>query len=121
MSCCWDIRCVDCGENHGFHDLNHEERLMAALIRHRHAIAGLVALVRDPDARVELVVEYREIRIDPSFFEKHKWHHLRPVNEYGQLLGDCDEWVSCPQCGGAHPCRLPEDHEGTHQQGEPHP
>lgn len=117
MSCHWDIRCVDCGEDHGFHDMNHAERRMLALIRHRHAIADLQALARDPEARVWLVFEFCEIQIDPAFFNKHRWHQLRPVNEYGRLEGDCFERVPCPQCGRSHPCRLPDGHEA---EGTPH-
>ena len=55
MSCDWDIKCVDCDETHGFQDMNHDERLMLALVRHADAIAALHAVVSDRDASVELV------------------------------------------------------------------
>jgi hypothetical protein len=116
MSCDWDIKCVDCNEEHGFDDMNHDEDLMHALVRHADAIVGLYALVSDPHVRVELVVG-RGRCVDPAFFKRHQGHRLRPVDEYGRLSGDCFERVACPSCGSSHPCKLPEGHEAT---GEPH-
>jgi hypothetical protein len=117
MSCNWDIKCVDCNERHHFHDMNHEERVMLALIRHAGAIAALDALASDPEAKVELVIAWRGWRVDTAFFKKHQGHHLRPIDEYGRLLGDCTERVECPSCGAVHPCKLPEGHE---TKGESH-
>lgn len=117
MSCDWDIKCVDCDEKHGFQDMNHCEDLMHALIRHANAIAMLHALAEDRFANVELMAMYPERSVNILFFKKHQGHHLRPVNEYGGLSGDCSERVACPTCGTSHPCKLPEGHE---TKGEPH-
>lgn len=119
MSCDWDIKCVDCDEEHGFDDMNHKDDLMHVLIRHADAIAAFHTAMcdRDMDDGVGLATKYPERRINTAFFKKHQGHRLRPVNEYGQLSGDCSERVDCPSCGASHPCKLPDGHETT---GEPH-
>lgn len=117
MSCDWDIKCVDCDEAHGFQDMNHAEDLMLALVRHADAIAALHALAQDRFANVEFVTMHPQRSIRSAFFKKHQGHHLRPVDEYGSLSGDCSARVECPSCGSSHPCKLPDGHEGT---GEPH-
>ena len=117
MSCDWDIKCTDCDETHGFQDMNHDEPLMLALVRHADAIAALHAVVSDRDSNVDLVAGPAGQRVRTDFFQKHKGHHLWPVDEYGRLSGNCHERVECPSCGTYHPCKLPKDHEAK---GEPH-
>ena len=119
MSCDWDIKCVDCDEEHGFTDMNHAEDLMHVLVRHADAIAAFHAAMSDRDMAygVGLAMKYPERQINTAFFKKHQGHHLRPVDEYGRLSGDCSERVTCPSCSASHPCKLPEGHEAK---GEPH-
>ena len=117
MSCDWDIKCVDCNEEHGFEDMNHDERLMLSLVRHADAIAALHAAIVDPDTCVELVTGPAGRRVDTAFFKKHQGHQLRPVDEYGRLSGNCARRVECPSCGTYHLCKLPEGHEAK---GDPH-
>lgn len=114
MSNDWDIRCVDCAENHGFQDMNHDEELMHALIRHAEVIAALHKLESEPHMHFELLAG-RGRRVDTAFFKKHYGHLLRPVDEYGRLSGDCFERVACPSCGSSHPCKLPVDHAEPHR------
>ena len=120
MSCDWDIKCVDCDEEHGFEDMNHNEDLMLALVRHADAIATFHEVIGDRDMPypgIGLTTKYRERQINTAFFKKHQGHRLRPVDEYGRLSGDCSARVACPSCGASHPCKLPDGHEAT---GEPH-
>src|SRR5437762_1565511 len=109
MSCDWDIICVDCNEEHGFSDLNHEDHAMQVIVRHADAIAALCGLEQDLERPIEFL-QYRGRTIQPVFFKKHQGHQLRPIDEYGRMLGDCTEWADCSACGGSHPCRLPENH-----------
>lgn len=114
MSCDWHIRCVTCGDTHRFDDANHMDEAMSALIRHRDAIAALVPLLREPhvDIVFSLGLGNRcdEWRIDPAWFAKHAGHELRPIDEYGCLLGQCGEHVRCGECSSWHLCALEHGH-----------
>lgn len=112
MSCDWDIRCLDCGVSHGFEDANNRDDLMLLLIEHAVAIAALVPLLADPCADIALTGDYRH-RINASWFAKHATHRLRPIDEYGVLLGQCRKRVACCACGSAPHCVLAYEHAGA--------
>ncbi len=109
MSCDWNIKCLDCDETLHFNDANHQDKLMTDIIRHRDAIVAIAPLLKSGD--VELRTYYGQI--DTDWFFKHRGHRLRPIDEYGALLGQCNERVTC-SCGAQHRCKLDVEHEGAH-------
>lgn len=110
MSNDWDVRCVDCGVSHGFHDANHQEDLMLTLCANAAAIAGLAPLL-DAERWIELkVAHYGDV--DVRWFARHASHKLVPVDEYGRLLGQCRKYVACSECSTQHHCKLDADHDG---------
>lgn len=116
MSTDWDIRCVDCGENYGFDDMNRREGLMLALVRnapHLVQFAGVLADLRSED--VELRVSFPDRIINLAFFLRHAGHRLSPIDEYGRLSGNCHGQAACGSCGKSHPCALAVDHAGDHR------
>ena len=116
MSTDWDIRCVDCGENYGFEDMNRREGLMLALVRCADALAqhaNVFADLRSED--VELRVSYPDHVINLEFFQRHRGHRLSPVDEYGRLSDNCSGHAACASCGKSHPCALIVGHAGDHK------
>lgn len=116
MSCHWGVKCVTCDSKHWFNDANHREDLMLLLIRHRDALAGLAELVAGAWS-ASLVVDISTLwgRVDPAWFRDHAGHELRPVDEYGRLLGQCGEGVACACCGVSGNCALDHGHAGECQ------
>lgn len=110
MSTDWNIKCLDCGDVHGFDDANHQDELMAHLCKHADAIANLAPLLAD-DHSVEFRTYYGSI--DAAWFVKHRGHKLWPVSEYGDLLGQCAEYVKCT-CGSMKRCTRDAGHAGSH-------
>ncbi len=112
MSTDWNIKCLDCGDVHGFDDANHEEALMVLLCEHAKALGGLAPLL-SRFARHSTDVELRTPygRIDAAWFAKHAGHRLCPIDEYGALLGQCAKYVICV-CGRSERCKLEHLHEG---------
>lgn len=112
MSCDWDVRCVTCGDNHGFHDANHCEDLMLSLCKRAEAIAALVPLIATSRyGEIELRVgSYGAV--DVRWFARHAGHQLSPVDEYGRLLNQCQNYVACGECSTQHHCKLDKDHAG---------
>lgn len=109
MSCDWNVHCVDCKDTHYFNDANHEDKLMAALCKHADAIAGLVDLVKTDDVQLGTLWG----RVDPGWFARHRGHKLVPINEYGDLLTQCAEFVKCG-CGSMRRCTKDAEHDGDH-------
>jgi hypothetical protein len=110
MSTRWHIHCLDCDDGHHFENANRMESAMLALIKHRHAIAALDPLARDQEFSLTFEI-WGAGAIDTSWFVKHAGHHLRPKDEYGRLLGQCGEYVTCGECSSRHHCALEHGHE----------
>lgn len=111
MSTDWNVHCLDCNETHGFDDANHMDDTMASLCKHAAAIAALAPLLAAAGA-VRLEVEYHG-RIDAAWFARHLGHRLVPISEYGDVLGQCAEYVAC-ECGNTRRCKLEYGHAGEH-------
>lgn len=115
MSCDWSVHCLDCQATHRFGDANHQEDVMLLLCKHAAAIAGLAGLVAEPALQgwgVGISTPWGSV--DPAWFRDHLGHRLAPINEYGQILGRCSEWVTC-ECGTVHPCAREQGHDGEHR------
>jgi hypothetical protein len=110
MSTDWNVHCVDCKDTHTFDDANHQDTLMALLCKHADAIATIAPLLA-----ADGCIEFRTMwgRIDPAWFAQHKGHKLVPISEYGDLLTQCAEYVTC-SCGSTRRCALDAGHEGGH-------
>lgn len=106
MSRDWNIRCVDCDQTHHFNDASHRDELMSFLCAYAKQIA---ALPMHPELR--LATYYGDI--DQEWFRTHAAHRLVPIDEYGGLLTQCTEWVSC-SCGSNRRCTLDAGHAGQH-------
>lgn len=111
MSCHFDLWCKTCEDDAGLH-INHGERRLLDLLKHRAAFEGLT------DAAIDAYAEAStEGRVDTDalrFFPRHKGHEVVVRDEYGRESGRCGEWVDCPTCGHAQPCALKAGHEGGH-------
>lgn len=119
MSRDWNIRCVTCGETHAFDDGILYR--MRDLIEARREIAALAPLVRAAkktraatSGDLEISVGIYRGEIDLDWFEKHRDHDLRPIDEYGELDTDCGKIFQCPCCQSSKSCRLDEGHAGDH-------
>lgn len=113
MSTDWNIKCVDCGDVHGFDDANHMDQEMLILIKHADSIAALADLVAECGS-IRLGFEYDNYGpIDPVWFRKHLGHQLMPIDEYGRLLDRCSERVTCGECETSHWCTLTLGHDGA--------
>lgn len=112
MSTDWNVHCVDCNDTLGFNDANHQDELMALLCKHGDAIAALADLMRDGRFDVKLETYYGAI--DADWFATHKGHKLVPISEYGDLLTDCAEYVTC-SCEARYRCTLERGHAGEHE------
>lgn len=104
MSCYWSIKCLDCNEEAGL-DGNHAVEFMRAVIQHAVPLAALRGL------DVEITSLYGGL--SQAWFATHAEHKLIPVNEYGELDGDCAESFACPACGCTHFCTLPKGHDAN--------
>ena len=116
MSCDWDVRCLDCQEDLGIDNANHAVELMRVIITHVKEIAAIDPFLKAAD-RAGYFIDFSfgsGSYIQTAWFVKHADHRLAPVNEYGQLDGECGAWVSCPECKHDEHCRLPKGHAGDH-------
>ena len=111
MSTDWHVHCVDCNVSHTFDDANHQDRLMLLLIKHADAIASLAAL-QSEDRSIELRTLWGQI--EANWFLNHRGHTLMPIDEYGRLLDQCHERVTC-ECTMVWPCTLKLGHDGPHR------
>lgn len=109
MSTDWNVKCLDCDDVCTFDDANHQDVLMSMLCKHAEAIAALAPLLAS--ACIELRTDYGPI--DATWFARHVGHRLRPISEYGDLLGQCAEHLPC-QCGVLQRCILDAEHGGDH-------
>lgn len=113
MSTDWNIRCVDCNDTHIFNDANRMCDLMVLLIEHAPAIAALAPLLKaSPDVQFAAGYGGTYGSIDPSWFATHLGHRLRPIDEYGGLLGQCWKYLGCSECGATRHCALDDSHDG---------
>ena len=120
MSTDWDVYCLDCEEEAGFYDANHEIDLMREIVKHGPALAKAcrILLELQPNLRssYRLQVGYSEPRykVDFKWWVEHGEHRLVARNEYGCCDGDCDEHYRCLGCESWLRCVLPKGHEGPH-------
>jgi hypothetical protein len=112
MSCDWNIKCITCDSTLVFNDANHQQNLMVLLVEHRRAIGRLATLLCSPAEGIRLATNYGNV--DAAWFAFHAEHDLRPVDEYGRLMGQCNQRVTCPSCTTEHPCVLDYGHAGPH-------
>lgn len=111
MSRDWHVYCVDCGVTHAFDDANHQDDLMLLLCKHADTLAILSEFM------VEALEELVSLRtpwgdIDCVWFRAHLGHNLRPIDEYGQVLGVCHLRIQCGACGNHDQrCVLESGHE----------
>lgn len=79
MSCNWDVRCVECGEDAGL-----ESRYVDVVERIISVSPSLAALSSFAycDVRLDGVYVY------PAFFKEHLGHALCPVDDCGCVRGD---------------------------------
>lgn len=110
MSTDWNIRCVPCGETLHFNDANHREDMMLELIAHREELEQVAPLLRAKCFDVRIETSYGDVSAE--WFLKHKGHELRPYNEYGAYLNQCEKWVTC-DAGEHHKCILDRNHDGS--------
>lgn len=120
MSTDWDVRCLDCAENHGFEDANHEVQLMVTVARSGRKLAQLAGVVRkiqeSTHSDVSLKLGLDRLRVDLAWFEKHGTHRLIAVNEYGRCFDECGIYFSCGECHRDRQCHRPDGHEGEHSE-----
>lgn len=110
MSTYWDVVCLDCGEDAGLH-LNHGSESLRALIAKREPLAALA----DAEVDIKIIIPGERGYVKLEFFKKHVGHVIAPVNEYGDINGDCNELhMTGPYSTDGARCRLPEHHEGDH-------
>jgi hypothetical protein len=122
----WDVRCLDCGVQHGFSDANHDDKLMIAVAKAGPALAALagdptvVALAKESCScsTLRLALGHGPHAADLDWFATHGRHRLVAVDEYGYFDGDCGEWPikSGP---GQFQCRKPHGHSGDHSPDRP--
>jgi hypothetical protein len=102
---------------HAFDDANHMDELMAVLCKHAGAIAALAPMMSELRERHVLGDVYFAVahhgEIDTAWFAAHLGHRLVPISEYGHLLNQCTEYVTC-MCGERHRCTKDYGHEGDH-------
>lgn len=116
MSNSYDLRCVDCAETHSFDD-NRSTESIQTLIRHADAIAALAPMMaEEPFLNCpSLTLGFNRGScgaIDAAWFAAHAGHHLAVIDEYGRLLDECGNAVSCGACGHVERCRLTPRHSG---------
>lgn len=111
MSTAYDLHCVDCNAGLGLECYDSNE--LARVRSKRNTLAALSVLVASLDGIVRAEHSYLG-HIDLGFFERHRDHNIRIVDEYGAYVGDCRERVECECCGTRVHCRLPHAHEGEH-------
>lgn len=114
MSNDWDFYCVPCEERCGLQDLNHCERELLAVLKHRAAIEALGPALKDIDSLGYSMMADGSFPDVVNFFAKHSGHEVRVRSEYGYFYGQCSDRVRCASCGNHHHCTLTEGHVGPH-------
>jgi hypothetical protein len=116
MSCYWDVRCLDCGEDLGIDNANHAVELMRSLVAHAKTLAALDPFVKEV-GRTGHFIDFSfgcGSSLHTAWFVKHADHRLVGVNEYGRLDDECGTRISCPTCGKDDHCRRLAGHDGDH-------
>ena len=119
MSCDWDIHCVDCRADANIENANHEMELMRFLCSTAEKLAEMASpSAQDHGLRwLEYEVKINCHYIPLDFFLKHRGHHLRPRNEYGEFDTPCQTTFHCPVCDKIVNCSKlehPEDRGHYH-------
>lgn len=91
MSTSWHIRCVTCGETNHFDESDHASETMRVLCDHAPAIAAIAPLVESSPVEIRLDTPHGEV--DVAWFSRHAGHALVPIDEYGRLITQCDEYA----------------------------
>lgn len=117
MSTYWDIYCRTCAEGCGFH-VNHGEERLGALLRDQ-ALWRHVPTLENSDLELRLLGdEYNGGGHWPDFARRHFCHDVTLRNEYGEFLDECNERLTCANCGAfSSRCRLARGHAGAHTAG----
>ena len=116
MSCDWDVRCLDCGEDLGISNANHAVELMRVIIAHAKEIAAVDSFMKATD-RAGYFIDFHfgsGSLIQTAWFAKHAAHRLVPVDEYGKIDDECGMRITCPACGKDDHCRRLAGHDGDH-------
>ena len=113
MSEDWDFYCTRCEERCGLHDLNHAEKQLREVLKHRDAIKALVPALEAIDDTYMMLRE-GTLPTVARFFAKHDGHEVKIRSEYGHFYGQCSDRVRC-RCGHDHHCVLEEGHAGEHE------
>lgn len=113
MSTDWNIKCLDCDDEHRFNDASHCDEEMAVLVKHAAAIAALHPLVSEFARTYDLELSFSHGRVHIDWFFAHAGHRLVSISEYGHFMDQCHEYVNC-NCGSSRRCTKPPGHEGEH-------
>ena len=121
MSTDYDVRCLDCGVDHGFYDANHERDLMMHVAKCGPELAAMAPLIAKLRAGVicgdvNLKLGYDRWPVDFAWFEKHGSHRLIAVDEYGRCVDECGDYFACDACAHRKLCRRPKGHVGEHSE-----
>ena len=108
MSTYWHIQCVDCDDRLHFDNANHAEDAMWAIIKAAPLLTSL------PDGFYLTYDGLYQGHIDISWLAAHKGHKLIPIDEYGRLATQCQDYWTCSECAARHNCKKPLGHEGEH-------
>lgn len=103
MSTDWNVYCLDCASTLEIE--NGRMRTAIELCHHASAVADL--------SRESIELRFIGTYVNRDWFETHAKHRLAPINEYGELLGQCTERVTCG-CGSSAVCTRDDQHEGPH-------
>lgn len=100
MSRHWHLYCKTCDSRHDFDNMNHQERVMFALIEHRHTLGSLLGAVQADDLGLELTCSWSSEPIHIDWFARHHNHELYAQDEYGVIARDV-----CTRCAKEGPTR----------------
>lgn len=125
MSCDWDVRCLDCEDNAGFDDSNHDVEAMRTLAKRGFELATLgrawLALEKSLEGERGYFEPRMKLRdasygwsINAIWWVQHGHHRLVAVDEYGQCDDECSERFECKTCHHTEWCKRVKGHDGEH-------
>ena len=124
MSTEYDVRCLDCGCDHGFENSNHNDKEMRLLASMGPLLAKLCeTMLVITDAVEETPSVYLEPQIrmkDGGWYLNLRWwtehgkHNLVMVDEYGRCDDECAQQFRCSECQTHKFCKRTRGHDGQH-------
>ncbi len=119
MSTDWDVYCLDCEDEHGFYDANHQRDMMRSLATMGPQLAAFAPTMRalktmQAYTDVALHLQHDRYPVDFDWFEKHGTHRLIARDEYGHNDDECGTYFKCGACTHQQQCRRAKEHEGDH-------